>query len=440
MQGDLDLDGDNDYFDFKYFKSAYTLVNGAAAFVALSAVPEPSALVMMLAIAGCVSLRIWRIKNIPRFSSETTTAIQVELRRETIPKGLRHPAQGWRQRRLPWVTSSNSEINPERVAATGRQLAATLSGLMCCLHLCSPRVGRVATNPGLDAEIPSGLFDPNPTHKPSFNSPMRPMISRSFISICAAITFLVCGSLASAAEFQAKFPSAPLIANDPYFSVWSSGPKLTDIDTTHWTGKPHRLTSLVMIDGKPFRLLGAEPSATPALEQTSLTITPTQSKFAFAGQGIEIELAFLTPAIPYDIDLLSRPITYLTYTLKATDGRQHAVKLLVTASAELTVNVPEQPVTATVEKMGDLVALKLGSREQPVLETKGDDLRIDWGYLYLAAPADASTSFANTNPNQPCAADQAEGMLPATSETAAARADELSARFCSTCRKLPPSP
>ena len=37
---------------------------------------------------------------------------------------------------------------------------------------------------------------------------------------------------------------------------------------------------------------------------------------------------------------------------------------------------------------GELVALKIGSQDQPVLGTKGDDLRIDWGYLYVATPND----------------------------------------------------
>jgi hypothetical protein len=100
-----------------------------------------------------------------------------------------------------------------------------------------------------------------------------------------------------------------------------------------------------------------------------------------------VTLGFITPALPHDLDLLSRPVTYLVWGVKALDGQKHDVGIYFDASAELTVNDAGQAVVWSQEKFGNLVALKVGSKDQPVLAKKGDDLRIDWGYLYTAAEA-----------------------------------------------------
>lgn len=181
-----------------------------------------------------------------------------------------------------------------------------------------------------------------------------------------------------------RAPAVPLVAHDPYFSIWCRGDRLTDVETTHWTGKPHRLTGMVDVDGRPYRVLGASPAEVHPLPQSSLHITPTRTIATFEGAGIEFRLTFLTPALPEDIDILSRPVTYLSWECRSTDGRPHQVAFSLAASAELAVNLPEQEVLTRLERWGDLAVFRVGSEEQVILAKSGDDIRIDWGYFYLA--------------------------------------------------------
>ncbi|MDI9431782.1 MAG: DUF4965 domain-containing protein [Planctomycetota bacterium] len=187
-------------------------------------------------------------------------------------------------------------------------------------------------------------------------------------------------------------PAVPLVACDPYFSIWSCADKLTDDATRHWTGRPHRLTSLVRIDGKTYRIMGDMPADVAALEQKSLQVLPTRTIYTFEGAGIALTLTFMTAALPEDIDLLSRPVTYLTYEFRATDGKEHDVQVYLDASAELAVNTANQEVVWSGEHMDDLVASRIGSKDQPILAKRGDDIRIDWGYLYVAAPKNVVSS------------------------------------------------
>jgi hypothetical protein len=181
-------------------------------------------------------------------------------------------------------------------------------------------------------------------------------------------------------------PAVPLVACDPYFSIWSAADKLTDTDTTHWTGKPQRLTSLVRIDGKAFRIMGAQPDGTPALPQSSLQVLPTRTIYTFDGRGIRLTLTFMTADLPDNLDFLARPVTYLTWEAESTDGQKHSVSVYFDASSELAVNTPQQAVNFQKADTAGIKAWSVGTVEQPVLVQKGDDVRIDWGYFYVAAP------------------------------------------------------
>jgi hypothetical protein len=237
------------------------------------------------------------------------------------------------------------------------------------------------------------------------------LISRSVILVLALANFIVHAAQRPAPpprervpEGQLVPPAAPLVACDPYFSIWSPADKLTDRDTTHWTGKPHPIRSLARIDGNSFRVIGSSPETAPALKQKSLEVLPTRTIYTFEDAGVSLTLTFLTPALPYDIDILSRPVTYVIYDWKSTDGKEHEVSVSFTASGLLAVNTADQQVTGATEKISGLTALKVGSIDQPILAKRGDDIRIDWGYLYLAASRGSVRAHSLT-PEQPSRAD-----------------------------------
>ena len=205
--------------------------------------------------------------------------------------------------------------------------------------------------------------------------------TRCSSSACLALaTLLLPGAGGGAGAAEAfRPPAVPLVAHDPYFSIWSSADRAADDATRHWTGRRHALSSLVRIDGKAHRLLGTEPEALPALEQRSVEVLPTRTIYTYASAAVSVTLTFTTPALPSDLDVLSRPLTYVSWEARSLDGREHEVAAYFEAAAEIAVNQPNQQVVASREQVPGLTVLRCGSQEQPVLQKKGDDLRIDWG-------------------------------------------------------------
>jgi hypothetical protein len=223
-------------------------------------------------------------------------------------------------------------------------------------------------------------------------------------------------------------PAVPLVACDPYFSLWSCTDRLTDETTRHWTRTKQSLSSMIRIDGHTYRLMGDEPKDVPPLHQERLQVLPTRTIYDFQNPEIHVSLTFLTAMLADDLDVLARPVTYLTWDVRSLDGKDHTVAVYFSSSAELAVNVPTQRVVWKREEKAPLIALRIGSEEQPVLQKKGDDLRIDWGYSYTAAPA-AGTS-AVIGADKACSKTFVEkGELPSKDDTRMPRAanDEMPA-------------
>lgn len=141
--------------------------------------------------------------------------------------------------------------------------------------------------------------------------------------------------------------------------------------------------------------------------QKNVTINATQTIYDFSCGPVDARVTFTSPLIITDLKLLSRPVSYITYSVRSNDGSKHRVSAYLGASANLATNSGIQPVVASDASTKNLQLLKAGTLSQSVLAKKGDDLRIDWGYLYIGAPkskqvhqyispvAEATPSFLN---------------------------------------------
>ncbi len=70
------------------------------------------------------------------------------------------------------------------------------------------------------------------------------------------------------------------------------------------------------------------------------------------------------------------------------DGKDHQVSITFEASSEIAVDDARQATVWTSPSIPGLSTIAVGSEAQDILNRSGDDLRIDWGHLYISAPAD----------------------------------------------------
>ena len=225
------------------------------------------------------------------------------------------------------------------------------------------------------------------------------MKKRWLLRLIAFSVALTCAANRTAAAAGAdtpapRPPAVPLVTHDPYFSIWAVKDKLTDDWARHWTGTVYALSAMARVDGKAFRVMGPSPRQVPAMTQTGLVVTPTQTSYAFADAGVELKLTFTSPLLIRDLDIMARPVTYVTASFRSTDAKSHAVSFYFNAPASLCVNTADQMVVWGRYAVPGIEVMAIGSKDQPVLEKKGDDLRIDWGRLYLAAPKSAVSASA----------------------------------------------
>jgi hypothetical protein len=146
-------------------------------------------------------------------------------------------------------------------------------------------------------------------------------------------------------------------------------------------GKPgrHPYADLGLYDyRRPPELAGL-----PLAQQTGVDVTATQTIYQFECGGVAVALKFASPLLPDNLEVLARPASYVTFTAKSSDGAPHQVALFFGASGLLATHDPAAAVNLATTRIAGQAAASLGTVAQPVLARKGDDVRIDWGRLWL---------------------------------------------------------
>jgi hypothetical protein len=131
-----------------------------------------------------------------------------------------------------------------------------------------------------------------------------------------------------------------------------------------------------------------------AAVQKSVGLSATQTHYVFTCGAVDLNLTFVSPLLPKNLDVLSRPVNYISYEVKATDGKNHDVQIYFEATPEWAVDQLSQEVSIEKGKTEGLTYFKAGTTEQPILAKQGDDRRIDWGYFYLCGKDAPEMSYA----------------------------------------------
>jgi len=217
-------------------------------------------------------------------------------------------------------------------------------------------------------------------------------------------------------------PAVPLITHDPYLSVWSFNDTLPGGWPRHWTGAIHGMAGLIRVDGQTYRFCGTPSRDWPAAEQVSVDVFPTRTVYKFRAGPADLTVTFLSPLLPDDPDLLSRPISTVTLEVVSHQPEAHEASVYLDITGEWAVNSASQPVRWSRARGPGLHILSLWCDDQQVLNRVGDDVRIDWGTLYFAVENSPRTSTVIAGHTASREAFARAGRLPEADDLRAPRA------------------
>ncbi len=182
-----------------------------------------------------------------------------------------------------------------------------------------------------------------------------------------------------------RAPALPLITVDPYFSVWSCGDALNFTPTVHWTGAKNEIFGTVTVDGVTESFLGYR-NKIKKMTETYRDFDALNTRVTMENEKIRLFVRFMTPLLPDNLTLLSRPVSYMIVSYESRDKEKHDVRINLTVNATLCKNhaLDDDGVDVTCPEIEGLPTIRMGNKNQRPLSESGDNIRINWGYFLCA--------------------------------------------------------
>ncbi|MBQ8047581.1 MAG: DUF4965 domain-containing protein [Prevotella sp.] len=175
----------------------------------------------------------------------------------------------------------------------------------------------------------------------------------------------------------------------------------------------HNTTGGALLDFGIYENIITPAEGIKVATQKDINVLATNTYYTMACGPVELDLVFTAPMLIDDLELLSTPINYISYQVRATDNQEHDVQIYFAASPEITVYNTNAGVTSKNTKSSGINYLSTGNTSQGFHET-GSWEPIDWGYLYLPS-FNGEVSLCETNGTEQYFAD--EGALPKSKST-----------------------
>lgn len=179
-----------------------------------------------------------------------------------------------------------------------------------------------------------------------------------------------------------RLASVPLLVNDPYFSVWSPADHLYDTNPQSWTGKELPISGEIIVDDETYVFMG-NSHGKKVIKQVDLDVTPTQTKYVFENDKLRLTVTFSTELDLKNLERLSEPVSLISTKVESKSNL--AVEFNWFFSNRFCYDTVDQPLlTENQTETAEMVTKWVGKSRQTPLNSSGDVIDIDWGYLYIA--------------------------------------------------------